>query len=477
LRPDWREDWLARLEADAFLSPRWAAHQARDAYWKHGSVGQDYGALNAKVLSFGGWADGYMNTVANLVENVPGTKGIVGPWVHQYPHQAVPGPAIGFLDEALRWWDRWLKGAENGAEADPAYRVWMLDSAAPDACAAYRPGRWVAEAALPSLRVASHVLALSPKGVLGGAGGGLNQTICTRPDLGLTAGEFFPMGLDAEMPGDQAPDDALSVCFDGPVLAAPLALLGAARLRLRLTCDQPRGFIVARLCDVGPDGQSVRIAHGMLNLCHRDSREQPSHLTPGEAVEAEVVLDEMAYRLAPGHHLRLALSTTYWPFLWPSPDPATLTLLEGGLEVPVHEGAQVSEWAPPPPKAARGWNHRALSPDHAARRVETDQISGRVALIIESRSGRVENLDHGLITEENMCERFEIDPANPRFASAICDWEQVLAREDWSVRTQARAEMRSENAGLVFHASLQAWEGEEIVFEREFNEIIAREFV
>ncbi|MGB3280197.1 MAG: peptidase S15, partial [Pseudorhodobacter sp.] len=107
----------------------------------------------------------------------------------------------------------------------------------------------------------------------------------------------------------------------------------------------------------------------------------------------------------------------------------------------------------------------------------TDQISGRVALVTESRSGRVENLDHGLITEENIRERFEIDPANPRFARAVCDWEQELAREDWSVRTEARAEMRSEDAGLVFHASLRAWEGEDIVFEREFNETIARKFV
>ncbi len=97
--------------------------------------------MQVPVLAFGGWADNYMNTVAHLVENltVP-VKGIVGPWVHQYPHQAVPGPAIGFLQLAIRWWDRWLKDVPNGAGDDPAMRAYMLHSAPPDAsCRA--PGR------------------------------------------------------------------------------------------------------------------------------------------------------------------------------------------------------------------------------------------------------------------------------------------------------------------------------------------------
>jgi putative CocE/NonD family hydrolase len=477
LRPDWRADWLARLEAEPFLAPRWASHQARDAYWKHGSICEDFSRMQVPVLSFSGWADNYMNTSAHLVRNVAGAKAIVGPWVHQYPHQAVPGPAIGFLDEALRWWDRWLKSAPNGAENDPAYRTYMLDSAAPDASAPHRKGIWLAEDALPSPRVTVAEMPLTAGGVLGGAGGALEQVVCTPPDLGLMAGEFFPMGLSAEMPGDQARDDALSVCFDGPVLDAPLAMQGAARLRVRLRSDRSRAFIVARLCDVAPNGQSVRIAHGMLNLCHRDSMESPSHLIPGEDFIVEVVLDEMAYRVAPGHHLRLAVSTTYWPFLCPSPEVATLTLLEGSISLPIHSGATENEWAPPPPRAARAWNHHAHTPAHSARRMETDLLTGKLALVVEDRSGRVENLDHGLITEENYAERFETDPANQGDSLVQNDRTQCLSRGDWQVRTQAHAEMRTTPETLRFYAKLQAWEGELLVFEREFSEDVPRDFV
>ena len=154
LRADWRDEWLKRLEAEPFLAPRWAGLQERGDYWKHGSVCEDYGRMTVPVLSISGWADNYMNTSAALVANCAGpVQAIVGPWVHQYPHTAVPGPQIGFLQLALRWWDRWLKGIENGAEGDPAYRAYMLHSAPPDASPRHRAGHWLAEAEWPSPRV------------------------------------------------------------------------------------------------------------------------------------------------------------------------------------------------------------------------------------------------------------------------------------------------------------------------------------
>jgi putative CocE/NonD family hydrolase len=477
LRPDWRKDWLARLEADTFLAPRWARHQARDAYWKHGSICQDYSAVQAKVLSFSGWADNYMNTSAKLIANVPGAKAIVGPWVHQYPHQAVPGPQIGFLQLALRWWDRWLKGVENGAEDDPTYRVWMLDSSAPDASARSRPGHWVVEPGLPAPRGEPQTLALSADGRLGGVQTALNSKVATPQHLGLSAGEFFPMGLNAEMPGDQRVDDAMSVCFDAAAGEASLALLGAASLHLRLSSDKPLGVIVARLCDVGPDGASTRIAHGMLNLCHRDSFETPAQMVPGQAMDVSLTLDQMAYRLAPGHHLRLALSNSYWPFLWPSPEAATLTLISGSLTLPLHQGVEVDEWQPPKAEGAAIWHHKRHSTAKSTRKVETDLITGVVSLVVSEDGGKVENLDHGLITHEAMSESWSVHPDTPATARAACIWHQSFSRGDWSVRTEASAEMWADGPDLIMRAQLQAWEGETEIFSRMWQEAVPRLFV
>jgi putative CocE/NonD family hydrolase len=494
LRADWREVWLQRLEAEPWLAPRWADLQERSDYWKHGSVCEDYSRMTIPVLSWGGWADNYMNTVAHLVEHA-GAKGIVGPWVHQYPHVAVPGPAVGFLQLALRWWDRWLKGIENGAEGDAAYRAYMIHSEAPDASARWRAGHWVSEAVWPSPRVSRQVLALEPgaltppgsplvartNGATNGSPVGYLWTddigrISSPQHLGMHAGEFFPMGLNAEMPGDQREDDALSLCFDGAVLAEPLELLGAARVSLRVASDNPLGFVAARLCDVGPDGASVRIAHGMLNLCHRDSMEEPQPMVPGVAVDVAFDLDQMAYRLATGHRLRLALSNAYWPFVWPSPEAGVLTVTRGALDLPVHAGSE-AEWSPPQAEGAAPWAHRVIRKGQTSRRIETELLSGRRSLIVEDDLGDVENLAHGLCTGETMTERWEITPDDPLSARAVHTWEQRLSRGDWSVRTRVEAEMTGSPDDLRLKARLVAWEGDAVVFEREWDDEVQRRFI
>jgi uncharacterized protein len=318
------------------------------------------------------------------------------------------------------------------------------------------------------------VMALGAGGVLGGADSTLAVAVKTPQHLGLHAGEFFPMGLNAEMPGDQAADDAMSVCFDSAALAADLSLFGAAKLRLTMTSDKPFAFLAARLCDVAPDGSSVRICHGMLNLRHRDSMESPSAVPVGQAFEVTLTLDQMAYKPAVGHRLRLALSTTYWPFLWPSAEAATLTLLNGSLDLPIHAGVVGDEWVPPVAEGATPWAHRVLRKPHAARRVERDLITGNVALVVEDDTGLVENLSHGLITGERMAERWSIRPDDPLSAEAFFEFNQSLARGNWSVRTNGWARMTGNKEALIMTAHLEAWDGETRVFVRDWQQEVAR---
>ena len=146
----WREMWLNRLAETPPYVEAWLTHQRRDAYWQHGSVCEDFSAIECPVYAIGGWVDGYSNAIPRLLEGLPGTsKGLIGPWGHGFPHDALPGPQIGFLQECLRWWDRWLKGEENGIEHEPALCVWMQDAAQPDAQPEERPGRWVTEPSWP----------------------------------------------------------------------------------------------------------------------------------------------------------------------------------------------------------------------------------------------------------------------------------------------------------------------------------------
>lgn len=475
LRPDWREDWLQRLTTMPHLTEIWSQHQTRDDYWKHGSVCEDYSALSAAVLTIGGWADNYMNAPAHLVRNAPMAKAIVGPWVHQYPHTAVPGPRIGFLGEMQKWWDHWLKGIDNGAGRLAPYRVYMLDSAPPDPCAPEAPGRWLAEE-MPSPRVSEQVLPLGGDSVLGGRGTP-DRHISTPQTLGLNAGEFFPTGLDGEMPGDQSSDDALSVCFDLPCPDG-LSLMGAARLDLTLSADQPFAFVVARLCDVAPDGRSRRIAHGMLNLHHRS--EPPAPLVPGQRVEVAMVLDQMAYRLAPGHRLRLALSNSYWPFVWPSPAPVSLHLTGGALTLPVHRGDAPDERFGPPETPPPG-RLAVLHTGKDSRTFSRDMITGTETLEVIHEAPRLRNPDHGLETQSTMTERWRIHPDDPLSAQAHTVWTQEFGREGWSVGTKVEASQTATPDALVLRATLTAWEGPKSdrreVFRRSFVANVSRNHV
>ncbi len=88
----WRETWLRRLDETPPFITEWLTHQRRDDYWKHGSICEDYGAIECPVYMVGGWADGYTNAIPRTLAGLPGIrKGLIGPWPHSWPHVATRG--------------------------------------------------------------------------------------------------------------------------------------------------------------------------------------------------------------------------------------------------------------------------------------------------------------------------------------------------------------------------------------------------
>ncbi|MCO5162361.1 MAG: CocE/NonD family hydrolase [Mesorhizobium sp.] len=473
----WREMWLERLDNMPFLARTWLSHQTRDAYWRHGSVCEDYSAITAAVLSIGGWHDGYRNTISHLVEHVSApVKGIVGPWIHKYPHFAAPGPAIGFLQEALRWWDRWLKDIDTGVEDDPAMRIRLMDSVRPAYWHPERPGRWIAEAAWPSPTIGTRILHLAASGLSAGPTP-FERIVASPQDCGLATGEYFPFNFGPELPGDQRPDDALSACFDGEVLGEPLDIVGAPHIDLSFVSDRRQANVCVRLCDVHPDGASELISYGLLNLTHRTSHEFPQPLVPGEPANATVILDQCAYRVPAGHRLRVSISTAYWPAIWPSPEPVAVTLHAGTLSLPVRPPVDRAEWTFPEPEAAPAWKIEQMRKASSERRIERDLESGLVTVIVANDFGEARDLEHGLITGSRMSERWTIRPDDPLSAAAEIWWEQTLSRGDWSVRTEARSSMRSDAGAFHLAARLEAWESLDRVFERDFADTVARQHI
>jgi hypothetical protein len=307
-------------------------------------------------------------------------------------------------------------------------------------------------------------------------GGALSLRVATPQDHGLMAGAHLPMGLDGEMPGDQRMDDALAVRFDATPEGKAADLIGRAVLRLRVTCDRPRAFVHARLCDVARDGASRRIAHGMLNLCHRNGMDAPAPVPVGVPFDLTIPLDAMAHRIAAGHRLRLALATTCWPFPWPSPEAATVAVLSGTLKVPVVPGGPGGR-AAPAPTGAPPWAHRRLTPARAARRIARDLIGGTVALVVEDDGGDREDAAHGLIAGSGVVERWTIRPDDPPLAEMHSVRDQRLARGDRQVRTRAETRMTGTRDALLIGSRRTAWEGGTAVFDRADEDRVPRTWV
>ena len=478
LRVDWHDDWVQRLESVPFSAADWLRHPTRDEFWKHGSVCEDWNAIQTPVLAITGWADAYVNAPPALAANlaVP-AKAMIGPWEHRYGHISKLDPAD-FHSEVLGWFDRWLKGERNGAEDLPAYRTYMQEHFNPTRQNGPRQGRWVAEQDWPSPSVKGRIMCLTHSGFADEPETG-QLTVASPAHVGQAGGYFCPgMRIDNELPEDQSGDDALSACFDSAPLAAPLEVLGRARLRIAITVDKPVAQLVARLCDVSPEGVSQRISYRALNLCHYASHETPEMLVPGQVYEAEILLNECAHRLRAGHRLRLALSTSYWPIVWPAPEQAKVTLqLENcSVVLPVRDAKDEIDPANPGPaqdfptldaqllRAPDGWSERKTLPD------------GTVVLDTFDDYGKTRDPHHGMICGSHVAMHYGIHPDDSASAMFESRWKFTFERDDWRVSIDTECAMQCDAQNFYLTRKLRATEGanETEVLTREWSETIPR---
>ncbi|MEM7170077.1 MAG: CocE/NonD family hydrolase [Pseudomonadota bacterium] len=478
----WREMWLNRLAEQTFLAENWLDHQRRDAFWKHGSVCEDFAAIKAAVFAVGGWGDAYSNAVPRLLSGLSAPcRGLVGPWIHKYPHFAKPEPAIGFLQECLRWWDFWLKGEDTGIMDEPLYRAYMMDGARPAAHYEERSGRWIAEEAWPPSGRNPRSLYLCQGSRLGAEAGPSGDILshCSPQTVGMACGEYCAMWAGPEWPGEQRYDDAGSLCFDSNVLTERLEMFGAPEIHLDLEADKPQAFVAVRLCDVAPDGASTRVTLGILNLSHREGHESPEALVPGKRYRIRLRLDDVAYAFPTGHRLRLAISTSYWPLIWPSAEAATIQvhLGESRLDLPVREARaetlrpfEDAECAPPLVQEV----HRPVS---NRRWSEFDWASGESRLLIKDDFGLATTKSHGLTYGGHVKETYSIHPEDPLCARAECNWLMTLARGEWSVRIESSARQWSDQDNFFLEATVTAYEGAEVVSRRQWKKTVPRDFM
>ena len=293
--------WLARLRGSGLWIETWLRHPRRDAFWQHGSVCEDFAAIQCPVFAVGGWLDGYTNAIPRLMQGLAGPRrGLIGQWAHRYPHMALPGPAVGFLQLAVGWWDRWLKGRRpapstsrsSGCSSRTASRRPRTTRPCPDAGWRSAPGRPRASprGATCSIRRASRP---SP-------GPRWRSRSARRRRWGSTPAAGARTSVTPDRPLDQRLEDGGALVFDTDPRPARVELLGAPVAELELAADRPVALLAARLSDVAPDGAATRVSYGLLNLTHRESHEHPTPLQPGRRYRVRLQLNDVGQAFPPG---------------------------------------------------------------------------------------------------------------------------------------------------------------------------------
>ncbi len=367
-------------------------------------------------------------------------------------------------------------------------RTWLEESQPPSSDHAVWPGRWVADPAWPSPNVERVRFTLGSGGELVDSG---QWTVASgeRPvafrgqqTTGLDTGEWCAYGVAGDFPIDQRAEDGRSLCFTTPPLTERMEIMGYPELTLAVRSDQPNALVAARLCDIAPDGASTLVSYGLLNLTHRDSHLEPTALVPGQTYEVTVQLNAIAYALPPGHCWRIALSPTYWPHAWPSPQAAELTFMTDGgchLHLPVRTASPDDESLVPfePAEAAAPYPLDVLRVASNGRLKRHDVVSGISELEVFTDGGRIRYRDNGLIEDSFNRDLFIIKEGDPLSATAVSERKQEMQRGDWHVRLETKSVMTSTAAEFMVSNELNAYEGQTRVFSKTWNFSVPRDLV
>ncbi|MFE2701505.1 CocE/NonD family hydrolase [Streptomyces mirabilis] len=498
----WRDMWVKRLEKVEPFIHTWLSHPTRDAYWRHAGVREDggHGGIRAAVLAVGGWHDPSCDTVLRLVESLPAdrVRGLIGPWCHQYPDRGLPpGPAIGFLQETLRWWDHWLRptatsvpgpgpGPGPGPDvnddpdpgvndrdvmAQPLLRSYVMAAHPPATTYPSLPGHWVGDTAWPSPSVTPIAYALRGAPVL----------VRSPQHTGVDAGRFRPVGNDADLPPNQREEDARSACFEFEV-PGETWVLGRPRVRLRLTSHSPWGQVIARVCDVAADGSSTLVTRGALNLSARYGPDQAVSWKPGSTEDVVFDLTATGYAFPSGHRIRLSLSSAYWPWIWPQPGSAAGFVLDpagSSLELPVRarESDPRITFEEPEQSEPLGVTSAAtLDEPRPERLVARDVARGEWRLEVDPRQDGTRVHPDGLECTEDARDTYTIDESDPLSARTHSTRSIRLHRPElpWDARVETRSELSCDAREFITSNELICKDGNEVVFHRTWERRIPR---
>ncbi|GAB4348259.1 MAG: CocE/NonD family hydrolase [Candidatus Abyssubacteria bacterium] len=317
----WEEVWKEHLDnyVPYLIGP--LEHRTYDDYWKTHDIKLEQ--IEIPIYIIEGWHDfALVDGIRQFTAARGPKKLLIGPWIH-FNLDLISVEPFDYLDEMRRWFDYWLKGENTGIMDEPAVAVYTQEL-----------NQWTFEKQWPVATTTKRWnLAKNRTLASGGRQRDFTETYSLETAAGTRAGLMTVMPLGIDYPRDQRQDDALSLSFDSAPLKADLNVTGEPMCRLFVSSSVSDYNLVVKLCDVAPDGTSTLVTTGWLRASHRASHQNPIPLRPGEIYEMEITARPTAYCFRTGHRIRLSISCSDFPRIWPIVEHAEITV-HGGASHP-----------------------------------------------------------------------------------------------------------------------------------------------
>jgi putative CocE/NonD family hydrolase len=459
--PDYRIDDC--YFAERFDTPPWMltykAQQRDGPFWDRGALKTRYDSIRIPTFLIGGWYDGYRDSIPRMLEHLKApVKAIIGPWNHTFPSEPYPEPGMEWRREAVRWFDQWLKGKNTGIMEEPRFAVYVRRWHPPGPDLEEAPGEWRYEDGWPIARIHQQPFYPWPDRTLRGVPAGEDiHNLRYVPTTGIEAGG--PVMWFGDVAPDQRPSDAFSLVYDTAPLESEIEILGLPRARLRVSADAPLADWFARLCDVAPDGTVTLVASAGFNGAHRDSARDPNPLEPGRAFLLDIEMHFTSWVFPRGHRMRLAVSNSQWPMIWPTPYPMTTSLYLGGTDPTRLLLPVVSRAERPRPSFLPPVTEEPALPGYRTLDTGTSSGYGEISSIERNpqrRSTRVTATNASALRYPWGDERdteiivHEAEDAHPEMTSVRGEYTTTVTLPDRTLRWEMKVSFRSDRQNFYY---------------------------
>jgi uncharacterized protein len=486
LNMDMAEGWVGAPDYsfdEQILGPRFDAPPWSLLYLKHQHDGpfwrervRPLSEITIPSFLIGGLQDGYRDNVPDmLMQSKAPIKAIVGPWNHSFPNDADFGPRVEWRDQAVRWFDYWLKGRDTGVVQDPRLVIYMQHWHAPDPNLESVPGEWRREDVWPPQEAHSKTIFLQPNHTLADSPAAQDRhQLKYVPTAGVEAGFWW-----GELLSDPRPVDAFSLVYDSAPLAEDVAILGRPRALLNASATAPLADWFARLSDVAPDGTVTQITGAGINGAQRDSMSNPRDLEPGKVYSLEIAMHLTSWVFPKGHRIRIAISNALWPMVIPTPYAMTTTLELGGDSgsrivlpiVPVH-GAPVPAFSPPQPSEERADIKSEGFPWPGEWTVERDEVHLKTTVHWKGKDGYL----YPWGTEddfENLT--YEGDDAHPETSSVRGEAESIFKLKSRTLTWRGHLLVMTDQKNFYYKYTRELLKDGEVLKTKTWQETIPRD--